>query len=46
MCVSGGTVLMCALQEGGAVYHSPHYVAGTVGTVAGNRAKGQPGDSL
>lgn len=39
-------VCVCVLQEGGVVYHSRHFVSGTVGTVAGNGAKGQPTDSL
>lgn len=38
----------CVLQSRGVggVYHSLHFVSGTVGTAAGKAAKGQPGDSL
>lgn len=46
MCVL--CVCACVIQKSGGfvVYHSPHIMSGTVGTVAGNRAKVQPGDSL
>lgn len=40
-------VWVCLFQERlVVVYHSPHFMSGTVGTVAGNGAKSQPGDSL
>lgn len=39
-------VYVSVTREGVVVYHSPHFVSGTVGTVAGNGAKGQPEDSL